>query len=645
MNEEQSLFLADASEIVDKLDHDLESLYTARAEGRRRRQLAAQIFRRVHTLKGSAGSFGFKSIGHIAHEFEGVLDGVRLGRVQLTDDILNTFADALDVIREALSEGAREEQSAPADRVTRRLHALAVDSKRQGAIAGKLREVLPPDIAQSLSEYDLQHAREAVREGAKLFVINASFAIDGFDRGFRDLTRLLGESGEIIATVPGTPPTPDDISFRLLYAAEAISSELLRQSKAVGEASYFELSITPEIGPDGVTPANLISPAPVQTSIPEAPVRVELRQVDELISTANDLFRHVTKSVAAVAGNHSPVTETVTRDLRPRFLELEERLMKLRLVPVREILERTAARAGRIAARQLGKEVEFEIVGGDVGIEKSLVEAIADPLFHLVRNAITHGIESPEERRTAGKSPTGRVALAASNHSGRIHITVTDDGRGINIDRVLAAAKEQGIAKDDLSVDQCLRLIFRPGFSTSRELSDLSGRGIGLDVVDRAMEVVGGEVRVATAVGMGATFAMIVPAGLSMVRCLLVRSGGQTYAIDAAYASELSAADQAISDVNVPLLHFNELVGQTNGSDEATSMILWRAPRRPMARDNRAQAYRIAVDAVVARQDTLIRSLGRYAPRWPGVCGAAELFDGSVALVLELQELISAIHV
>jgi two-component system, chemotaxis family, sensor kinase CheA len=640
MNEEQRLFVASARDIVEKLDRDLELLYTARAEGRRRRQLAAQIFRRVHTLKGSAGSFAFKSIGRIAHEFEGVLDGVRLGRVQLTDDVLNNFADALDAITDALAESPAEDLTPESDRVTRRLHALAAESRKRGAIASKLRQTLPPDIAQSLSEYDLQHAREAVREGAKLSVVSATFAIDNFDQAFRDLTKLLGESGEIISTVPGVPPTTDEISFRLLYAAEVISAELLRQAKSIGNVSHVELNITPEGGPDGVTSANIIAAAPRQTSISDVPVRVELRQVDELISAATDLFRHTTKSVAAVAGHESPTTERVTRDLRPRFLEFEERLMKLRLVPVREVLERTAARAGRIAARQLGKDVEFEIIGGDVGIEKSLVEVIADPLLHLVRNAITHGIESPEERRAAGKNPTGRVTLAASNHSGRIHITVTDDGHGIDIDRVLGAAREQGIASESLSIDQCLRLIFRPGFSTS-ELSDMSGRGIGLDVVDRAMEVAGGEVRVATETGRGTTFAMIVPAGLSMVRCLLVRDGDQVYAIDGRYATELSENVARGNDADSPLLRLNELVGNGNAVHNASKIIRWGAPARPMTKDDRTRSYRIAVEDIIARQETLVRSLGRHAPRWPGVCGAAELFDGNVALVLDLQELIS----
>ena len=643
MNEEQRLFVADARDIVEKLDRDLESLYTARADGRRRRQLAAQIFRRVHTLKGSAGSFAFKSISRIAHEFEGVLDGVRLGRVQLTDDVLNNFADALDAISDALVESPAEDLTPESDRVMRRLHALAAESRKRGAIASKLRQTLPADIAQSLSEYDLQHAREAVREGAKLFVVSASFAIDNFDQAFRELTRMLGASGEIISTVPGVPPTTDEISFRLLYAAEAISAEMSRQAKSIGNVSHVELHVTPERGTDGATSAKIIN-EPLQTSIPDVPVRVELKQVDELISAATDLFRHTTKSITAIAGHQSPTSERVTRDLRPRFLEFEERLMKLRLVPVREVLERTAARAGRIAARQLGKDVEFEIIGGDVGIEKSLVEVIGDPLLHLVRNAITHGIESPDERRAAGKNPTGRVTLTASNHSGRIHITVTDDGRGIDIDRVLAAAREQGIASESLSVDQCLRLIFRPGFSTS-ELSDMSGRGIGLDVVDRAMEVAGGEVRVASETGRGTTFAMIVPAGLSMVRCLLVRDGAQIYAIDGTYATELSDAVADEDDADSPLLQLHELVGHGHAAPKAPKIIRWCAPARPMTKDNRARTYRITVEEIIARQETLVRSLGRHAPRWPGVCGAAELFDSNVALVLDLQELISGISV
>ncbi len=639
MTEEQRLFVADAQEIVERLQRDLEELRAARAEGRRRRELAAQVFRRMHTLKGSGASLGFNQVSQIAHEFEGVLDGARLGRIELTDTVLNTFEDALAAIaRNLLAPPAKALDPAFAP-VIQRLNELASISKTQSVISDELRAGLPPDIARSLSEYDLQHAREAMREGAKLFVVAAGFDLETFDRGFRDLTKLLGQSGEVIATVPGKPATAEEINFRLLYAAELVTAETLRQARSLGRIACNEIEIaraTPEVTPSTVVAEE--TPLP-KDSLAGTSVRVEMKQLNELISTAGELYRQTTNALTTLSpSSKTEAVEAVGKNLRGRFVELEERLIKLRLVPIGEVLERAAARAGRMAARQMGKEVEFEIVGGDVGIEKSLADVLADPLLHLVRNAITHGIEDPEERRALGKKPIGCVRLAAANHSGRIHIIVIDDGRGIDIERIVAAAAEHGIVGTELSVDQCLRLIFRPGFSTSSELSELSGRGIGLDIVDRAMDIAGGEVRVATESGVGTTFAMILPAALSMLRCLLVRSGDQVYAIDAACLDD----PQATGNENLPLLQLGMLLGQDNRQGNFEQAIgVWRTPSYSTSNSNGAPKYRIAFDAVVGMQEVLVRSLGRHAARWPGLCGAAELVDGTIALVLDLNELIN----
>jgi len=255
-----------------------------------------------------------------------------------------------------------------------------------------------------------------------------------------------------------------------------------------------------------------------------------------------------------------------------------------------------------------------------------------------VRNAITHGIEDPATREAAGKNPTGRITLAASNHSGRIHITVTDDGRGIDIDRVMAAAAEQGMAGERLSLDQCLRLIFRPGFSTSPELSQLSGRGIGLDVVDRAMDFAGGEARVATERGAGTTFAMIVPAAFSLVKCVIVRCGHQLYAIDASCVTDLTeSGSNGFEDL--PLRDLRSLVGEVDHESEPAAELVWQAPQFLRIGGAKDQRYRVGFDALIARQETLVRGLGRYARQWHGVCGAAELFDGHIALMLDLEEL------
>src|SRR5215831_10853729 len=636
MTDEQRLFIGDAQEIVEKLESDLEQLRAARLEGRRRRQLAAQIFRRVHTLKGSAAALGFRAVSDIAHQFEAVLDGARLGRLELTDDVLDTFDEAVAAVEAALQ--------APADtpernQITQRLAGYAQASKSQGVIASGLRTALPEDIGASLSEYDLQHAREAIREGAKLFIVSAEFGIESFDRDFRELTRLLGQAGEVIATMPGGPATDGEISFRILYAADFISGEVLRQAALLSHINCDEIKVdlAPPVRPAGDADQSATVAA---DGLERSTIRVDLPLLDDLIANAGELFRQTANALAKAPPPGAAAEPSVT-DLRMRFVAFEERLIRLRLVPASQAFQRAVARAGRIAARNLGKHVEFRIEGTEVGIEKSLADLISDPLLHLLRNAINHGIETPEERLSAGKKSVGRITLAAANHSGRIHITVRDDGRGIDVARVAVTAAEQGISGKALSEDQCLRLIFRPGFSTSRDISDIAGRGIGLDVVDRAMDVAGGEVRVATERGKGTTFAMIVPAALSLVNCVIVKCQDRLYAIDAGQAQESHLMPATLGEAiqNLPLVHLNRLVDQSFVAENAGQTLVWWRPTESKSAAGVA-GYRIGVDEIVAVQETLVRGLGRHAYRWLGVCGAAELFDGTVALVLDLPELI-----
>jgi two-component system chemotaxis sensor kinase CheA len=658
MDQEQDQFIADAREIVERLDRDLEQLRAVRSRGRQRRELAARIFRRVHTLKGSAGSFGLQGVSRIAHECEGVLDGVRLGRIEMTDEVLDTFEDASDAIARALDAGCSEQREPRADAVVKELNALAAQSKKQGIIASGLRSALPTEIAHALSEYDLQHAREAIREGAKLFIVSAAFALESFDEQFRELSKLLGRSGEIIATVPGEPASAEEINFRLLYAAELVSNETLRQASALGRIGLDELKIEPSAAGEKLPAETLAALAPPAAGRESVSVRVELGQLNQLISDTSELFRDTTNVLESLSGPASKtVVNAAAAHLRRRFIELEERLIKLRLVPCAELFERTAMRAGQTAARQMAKQVEFEIEGGDVGIDKSLADAIAEPLLHLVRNAVGHGIESPEERAAAGKSATGKVTLAAFNEGSHIHITVTDNGRGIDSPRIIATASEHGLANSaaSLTIDECLRLIFRPGFSTATEVSELSGRGIGLDIVDRAMEQAGGEVRVATEAGVGTTFVMILPAALALVECVIVRSDDQFYGIRAARIADHRSLDapemEKISSVDaiewngaeLPVVSLRRLLSQADDEDgdRGRDLIVCQADTK-RRRSRSIDRFALIVDSISGKQETLVRGLGRHAARWPGVSGAAELLDGNVALVLDLDQLIEA---
>lgn len=653
MNETQTQFVVDAKEIVDRLYRDLEELRAVRLQGRLRRELAGRIFRHVHTLKGSAGSLGLQSVSDVAHEFEGVLDGVRLGRVTIDDARLDLFEDAIDAIAQTLS-GSANSGDAPVRALIARLHSLAAASAQQGAIAGGLRTALPEDIARSLSEYDLQHAREAVREGAKLFIVEAGFAIDSFDHNFRELSRLLGKSGEVIATVPGQPASPEEITFRLLYAAELIAEDIRRKAAALGAIDVTELQIETE-GGAGTSSEAATSKAPASA----ASVRVGLNQLDELTATVTDLQRDTTNAMLALRSSPAnPRVDPVDANLRRRFVQLEEQLIKLRLVPLSDLLHGAAARAGRVAARQLAKDIEFEIIGGSVGIDKSLADVVAEPLIHLVRNAVSHGIESPEERVAAGKAANGSVRLRGFSEGSRIHISVSDDGRGIDLNRVAAAAMREGIIGEpqDLTQDQCLRLIFRPGFSTAAEASDLSGRGIGLEIVDRAMEQSGGEVRLATEAGKGTTFTMMIPTTLALVQCVVVRCGSQFYCIESALVSERATLTQsALALTNgadeitwqgdkLRLLDLRDLLAQP-AADEPNGgrALLVCTPGEHRDKSN-GHHNRVAIlaDAIAGQQETLVRSLGPHSTRWHGISGAAEMMDGSVALMIDLARLIEA---
>src|SRR5215471_8846657 len=280
MTDEQRLFIGDAQEIVEKLEGDLQQLRAVRLEGRRRRQLAAQIFRRVHTLKGSAATMGFGAVSEITHQFEAVLDGARLGQLELSDEVLDTFDEAVAAIETALQAPA---QTPDHQQITQRLATYAHSSKSQGVIASGLRTALPEDIAASLSEYDLQHAHEAIREGAKLFIVCAEFGIDAFDRDFRELTRLLGQAGEVIATMPGGAASDSGISFRILYAADFISGEVLRQASLLSQVNCDEIKV--ELAPAASPGTDGGQSSTVATDgIERSTIRVDLPLLDDLIA-------------------------------------------------------------------------------------------------------------------------------------------------------------------------------------------------------------------------------------------------------------------------------------------------------------------------------------------------------------------------
>ena len=706
-------FLAEADERIEVLFADIERLRrVALTDGRARRELIARIFRHVHTLKGSAATIPqLASVSRLAHEFESLLDAIRSGRAPLTDAAIDTCEDATDALAIVLASVAQGDAPAseppPAIFKQLRQHTTAAPQsfvdreteRRSISVAA-----LPAEIAGALSAVEQRHLSESVREGAQVLVLAASFDLATLDEHFSRFNAALGDCGEIISTFPGDPAgAPDRISFHLLYASSCPHAELEERLAPFG-AEIFWTGDEPEfvdasIGADAADASSEDAAGALSedaltfdaegssSAMPDdanvaldassrAPifVRVPLQELDELVTATHELFTDTLAVLepspapdAAVANTREAAQADRARRLREDFSALEERVMSLRMQPLMPVLER-AARAARIAARAAGKEIELEIAGGDVRVDRALAEQVGEPLLHLLRNALDHGIEPAEERRAAGKPVRGRVRLEVAAEGSRVRVRVADDGRGIDTERVARAAVAQGLleAGARLTQSQALRLIFRPGFSTAGRISDVSGRGVGLDVVEHALERAGGELRVRTTGGAGTTFELRVPLTLALVSVFVVRAGGYAYAIDASHviaAVHLAPADIEGDDSTecrrvhwhgeqLPLISLRSLLegaatpataATTAGAGEPLPVIVVQQERDGGEAWQSASAperFVVAVDSIEGEREALVRSLGRHATRWRGVSGAFAARDGTATLLLDLPRLL-----
>jgi two-component system, chemotaxis family, sensor kinase CheA len=672
-------FLAEAEDLIEVLLGDIQALRARRREGRARRELVARIFRHVHTIKGSAAAVGLTAMMELAHEFENLLEGVRLGRVTVEDSVLDAFDETAAALEQSLGAAVRGDAPSISPTLTERLRRLALRTDaHQGTSAGDdLMSALPKEMARSLSEYEVHRLREAAGEGARLFLINVQFDLLTFDERFRDLSDALSADGEIISTMPGMEASsPDQISFRLLYATEAGAEEVAARVEMFGAAAPAELrprqsnepqqqsveATAPEAAEAGEEAA-----APAGTTLSTL-VRVELSELDEMVSAAHELLSDTMATLdLALAADLLRVQRTelelrATR-IRRRFLELEERLIEMRMVAIAPTLMR-AVRVGAASARAVSKEVDFGMTGGEVRLDKSLADAIGDPLLHLLRNAVDHAIESPAERIQKGKPERGQVRLEAFAEGSRVRLRITDDGRGIDPERVRRAAVERGIIEPEreLTKQQSLRLIFRPGFSTASAVSNISGRGVGLDVVERTVEQVGGELRVESEPERGTTFELLLPTTLALVPALVVHSAGFRYCVDASHIAEagfMRAAEiERIGGARVmrwrgqlvPLFSMRQLLSQSEretASDERVHVIISHiageksedGPRGQKEEEELRRAA-IMVDGWDGHHEVLVRGMGRHASRWRGISGATELQDGTVALILDLPRLV-----
>jgi two-component system chemotaxis sensor kinase CheA len=662
------------------------------------------LFRSVHTIKGMSATMGYTAVAELSHELEALLDRIRAG-IQVVNadivDILFASTDALETAIETSVSGREDDVDVAAPLA--RLKALAdlplASHGSGGAVEGipsalasprrasrpiggdeRIALGLPPGLGDPTRGQSL---RVRVR-------IAPSTALPGV-RGFM-VVRASTALGEITELEPALEVIQTDafggsMSFRLRTAADAATVE--RTIRLVGDidsvvigdearprppaaagfdprdgGSFTSASATPVrdvsggllsalpselagYGAAGLTPASAVATLPPEDAGPrkQRHVRIDLRRLDALMNLIGELVitRGRLTQIASVISDAS-LDETVAQASR-LVTDLQDEIMTSRMVPVWQVFDRFP-RLVRDAARSLGKQVAFTVEGKEIELDRSMLDEIGDPIVHLLRNAIDHGIERPDERILANKPPTGRLTLSALRDRSAVIIRVSDDGKGIDRAKVLRRAKEMHVvdaARTELSDDELIRLISRPGFSTAEAVTSISGRGVGVDAVQTRVRALGGTVDIRTAPGEGTTVTVRLPLTLAIVRALLAKVGDEVYALPMTHVNETVELDSALlrtvkgrevlvlRDDVLPLIRLRSLLQMPTVSDERRQVVVLEVAERRAG---------LIVDELTGQQEIVVKQFDGVRDGLPLFSGATILGDGAPALIVDVGSLI-----
>jgi two-component system, chemotaxis family, sensor kinase CheA len=690
-------FVSEAEEILEKMRDDLSDLADRRAKGGDADpELVNRLFRSAHSLKGLSGMFGLDGISELSHHLEDVLDGLRMGRTALDTQAVTLLEESVALVAHSLekleegSDGGVDEQAA---QLIARIDTWARTPKE--ATAGGTDLDLDPAMLRALTEYEEHRLYENLKRGRRVHVVEASFDILSFEEGLAELSAAVKEVGEVLSTLPSPGDSPESqIRFSLLVASEldagALAGRLDLPGTAVKSATRGgPVAFTPaapasaareperrDVDPEPVASAPA-SAAPAEEldgeselgpevdaltsgselgslkSISET-VRVDIRKLDELMNLVGELVIQR----GAIAGlarqlRGEPATarvgtelEKLHKGLERKLQELQAGVLEVRMVPLRQVFEKLS-RVVRRLRRDTDKEVRLEIRGADTELDKLIVEELVDPLMHVVRNAFDHAIESPEERVAAGKPREGAIRLEAYQRGNDVVIAATDDGRGIDSDAVRRRAEEKGIvdAGDHLSRKEVLDLIFAPGLSTRAEVTETSGRGVGMDVVRANITALGGVVDVASKQGSGTTITMTLPITLAIIQALIVGVEAQRFAIPLNSVRETLLVDPAevqrsdgreLLNLRGEALLLRRLAVEFGLADGAAPLVKSYAVVLGIG-DARLG---LLVDRLEGQQDVVIKPIQGPIRAVRGIAGATEVGDSGAVLVLDVSALV-----
>jgi two-component system chemotaxis sensor kinase CheA len=679
-------FLSEAQEIVETFNRDLLALDEGRAAGRFDPEVVNDAFRAVHSLKGLSGLFGVTRMTNLSHNLENLLDSLRLGRIELTPDTLDLLFEAVALFNRIVGEtaGGGGDSTGLVEDYIERLDRVALKKSES-------REELPwggyeldASMLSVLTEYEEHRLRENIKAQRGLYRIHAAFELMTIDKGLDQLKAKLKPVGEVITYLPSAESANEqqielDIILGAARPLEEINAAVEGTGAVVIPLVRREAGSLPSTTPPPSPSPSMVSPP--AGAIPPAPppppprkvdeteselslksvaqtVRVDIRKLDNLMNIVGEL-------AIAKAGLQSlydgiktdraqlKLARALQHELRVfsrRLDELQNGILEVRMVPLGQVFDKLS-RVVRKISRDAGKEIRLVISGADTELDKLIVEELSDPLMHVIRNCIDHGIERPELRQKSGKPEIGTIGISAEQRGNHVVITVEDDGAGLDEKRLVQKAVERGVVEaaqaGELARRDVFNLIFLPGISTKEVADEVSGRGVGMDVVKTNIARLSGIIDVESEPGQGTRLTLTLPITLAIIQALVVRAAGRTFAMPLNSVLEsLRITRQDIATVErrevmtlrgqtLPLARLERLF-------ELQRSESMPAPSRQFVVVVGLAQHRIGlcVDELVGQQDIVIKPLGRALNSVPGIAGATELGGKKTVLVLDVAAIV-----
>ncbi|MBS3946683.1 MAG: chemotaxis protein CheA [Dethiobacter sp.] len=663
-SEYRDLFLAEAREYLQNLNTALLDLEHNPGS----KETLQEMFRVAHSLKGMSATMGYNALASLTHQMENVLDLLRQGVIQVERPVANVLFESLDLLEMLLDRlDEPETYASQLEKIVCQLREVGcqpTNGQAEKTQAGLL----------AFDEFEKETIRDALAHGEQALVIGITLEQTCLLKSVRAymVFKALEKTGHLVKSLPSLQELEEEkfensfcvvlltvVPVSVLQATlgqiaevtavsiTAVAQELIMDSRLadLSSVALSDSAVTPDQAMDD--PENGAERKRGFRRSQEKTVRVETDKLDKLINLVGELVVNRTSVVEQGKAGATTELNSAVEQLDRITTELQSAVMKLRMVPIKQVFDRLP-RMVRDLSQEKGKKVNLEVRGEDTELDRSIVNQIGDPLVHLLRNAVDHGIESPAERVSAGKPEVSTIWLEARHEGSYVMIRVSDDGRGIDHSKVRAKAVQKGLLStaeaQRLSDEEALRLIFRNGFSLAEQVTDISGRGVGMDAVKSAIESINGSTDIKTAVGKGTHFYIRLPLTLAIIKALLVQAAGEIYAIPIEAIREnlyvTPAETKTIQKGEVinlrnevlPLIYLDEALGlPASVREEVLSVVVVEAADRKAG---------LVVDLLIGQQEIVIKSLSKVVEGIRGVAGATVLGNGKVALILDVFSLI-----